>query len=135
MQTLIKSILQIKLGYSLRGDFTMANQKECTSLKERIAQFPSEYQIELGQELRLGKKVTADLIKILENSTETVALEKLGSYASQMPDFKYLTLERKTALGFIQQVCSGQLDVPTGLIMLRDTYWQFDKALGETGQI
>ena len=129
MQTLSKSLLQIKLGYNPRGDFTMGQQNECTSLKDKIAQVPSEYQSQLGEELRRARAVTVDLLGTLGASNDQTVVEKLGAYASQMPEFTLLTEERKTALAFIQQVCSKQLDIPTGITILRDTLRQFDEVL------
>ena len=107
----------------------MGQQNECTSLKDRIAQVPSEYQAQLGKELRKARAVTSDLINALSSPDEQTVAEKLGVCASQMPNFTLLTEERKTALGFIQQICSKQLDVPTGLAILRDTLRQFDEVL------
>lgn len=107
----------------------MGQQNECTSLKDRIAQVPSEYQAQLGEELRKARAVTSDLINALNSPDEQTVAEKLGVCASQMPNFTLLTEERKTALGFIQQICSKQLDVPTGLAVLRDTLRQFDEVL------
>ena len=110
----------------------MGQQNEYTSLKDRIAQVPPEQQAQLAKELQLATEVTNNLLKALGARDEQTMVEELGVCASQMPEFTLLDKERAIALGFIQQIRSKQLDIPTGLFLLRDTLRQFNDVLKTT---
>ncbi|MCI9177254.1 MAG: hypothetical protein HFJ28_01425 [Clostridia bacterium] len=111
----------------------MEQQKECKSMKQRVEEalkiLPPDAHGEFFAELKRAKGVILDLEGTLGACTKDTVSEKLRTFAQQIPEFKYLTEERAAALALVEQVCTGAVDIPTGLAILYDTDKQFTDAM------